>query len=261
MNQSKFVSLEENNFNYIRMVNSEPSILNQGLLIAGTIIGLWTVSLIILLHVNISNISFGLIGFGIVWQTFLYAGLFITAHDAMHGLVFPKNPKINNLVGSVCVVLYGLLSYKDLVHKHWLHHKYPGSEHDPDFHDNQHKNFWAWYFRFMCNYGTWKQLLGWTIIFNVLRFVVHLSPMNLILFWCLPSILSSIQLFYFGTFLTHREPEGGYTNQHCTQTIALPVFLSFITSYHFIYHQEHHEYPQVPWWKLPEVRRKNTDIS
>lgn len=261
MIQSKLSSLEENNFNYIRMANAEQSVLNQGLLIAGIIIGLWAISLIILLIVDTSKISFWLIGLGIVWQTFLYAGLFITAHDAMHGLVFPKKPKINNLIGSVCVALYGLFPYKDLVHKHWLHHKYPGSQHDPDFHDNQHKSFWAWYCRFMGNYGTWKQLIGWTIIFNFLRFVLHLSPINLILFWCLPSLLSSVQLFYFGTFLTHKEPEGGYTNPHYTQTVALPVFWSFITSYHFVYHQEHHEYPQVPWWKLPEVRRKNADIS
>ncbi|MBD2451763.1 fatty acid desaturase [Nostoc sp. FACHB-152] len=261
MNQSKIAPLKEKKFNYIRIVKSEENILDQGLLYAISIISLWTISLIILLTVDISKTPFWLIGIGIVWQTFLYAGLFITAHDAMHGLVFTKNPKINNLIGSVCVTLYGLFSYKDLVQKHWLHHKYPSSQHDPDFHDHQHKNFWAWYFRFMGNYGTWKQLVGWTVIFNFLRFILDLSPINLILFWCLPSLLSSIQLFYFGTYLTHREPKEGYTNPHRAQTVALPVFWSFITSYHFVYHQEHHEYPQVPWWKLPEVRRKNADVS
>ncbi|MBD2436839.1 fatty acid desaturase [Nostoc sp. FACHB-110] len=243
------------------MLTSEQNIFALGLLIAGIILGTWTISLIFLLLVDIDKVNFCWIGLGIIWQTFLYAGLFITAHDAMHGLVFSKHPKINNLIGAICVALYGLFPYQDLVQKHWRHHKYPGSQKDPDFHDGEHKSFWAWYFHFMCNYGTWKQLLGWTLIFNFLRFILHLSPVNLILFWCLPSLLSSIQLFYFGTYLTHKEPKEGYTNPHRAQSVALPVFLSFLTSYHFIYHQEHHEYPQVPWWRLPEVRQQNADIS
>lgn len=28
--------------------------------------------------------------------------------------------------------------------------------------------------------------------------------------------------------------------------------LSFLTCYYFGYHLEHHLYPNVPWWRLPE---------
>ncbi len=45
----------------------------------------------------------------------------------------------------------------------------------------------------------------------------------------------------------------GYIYPHCSQTIVLPSFWSFIACYHFGYHEEHHEYPHVAWWQLPSV--------
>lgn len=192
----------------------------------------------------------------IICQTFLYAGLFITAHDAMHGVVLPGNIKINHLIGSITVFLYGLFSYKELLKKHWLHHNHPATELDPDYHDSVHKSFFGWYSHFMKGYSSWKQILGLTVVFWSLAFIFHVNPINLILFWAIPSLLSSLQLFYFGTFLTHREPKEGYSNPHRSTSNNLSPFWSFITCYHFGYHKEHHEYPHLPWWKLPEVYQK-----
>jgi beta-carotene ketolase (CrtW type) len=234
---------------------------NTGLLIAFTIIGLWASNLIFLLSLDISKIQPFWIILAIAIQTFLSTGLFITAHDAMHGVVVPHNPKANTLIGSIAVLLYGLFSYKELLKKHWLHHHHPASELDPDFHDTRHKNFFAWYFHFMKGYWSWTQMIGLMLLFNGLKYTLPIPEINLTLFWGIPPILSSVQLFYFGTFLTHREPEGGYTNRHRTQSSSFPVLWSFITCYHFGYHQEHHECPHVPWWKLPEVYKMNQDIS
>ena len=237
--------------------------IDKGILIAFIIMGLWASSLFFLLSLDISNIQASWIWILpiILWQTFLYTGLFITAHDAMHGVVFPQNSKFNNLIGSIAILIYGLFSYKALLKKHWLHHHHPASELDPDFHDNKHKNLFAWYFHFMKGYWSWTRLLGLIFIFKVLHYGLHIPEINLTLFWVIPPILSSVQLFYFGTFLTHREPRGGYTNPHRAQSNPFPIFWSFITCYHFGYHQEHHEYPHVPWWKLPEIHKMTLDIS
>ncbi len=230
----------------------------KGVLIAFIIMGLWAINLVFLLSINVSKIPAYGIAIAIFLQAFLYTGLFITAHDAIHGLVVPKNHRINDLIGSVSALAYGLFSYQNLAKKHWLHHQHPASQLDPDFHDTRHKNFFAWYFHFMKGYWSWRRVLGLIIIFNFLKYVIPVAESNLILFWVIPPILSSLQLFYFGTFLTHREPEGGYTNFHFAQSTPLPIFWSFITCYHFGYHQEHHEYPRVPWWKLPEVYKRTT---
>lgn len=186
---------------------------------------------------------------------FLYTGLFITAHDAMHGSVYSSSPKVNALIGRLAVFAYGLFSYQELLQKHWLHHRHPASELDPDFHDGTHQNPIAWYFHFMKGYWTWRQLVGFTIIYQIATWILKIPEMNLFLFWIAPLLLSSMQLFYFGTFLPHREPEEGYSNSHRAKTNPLPLVWSFITCYHFGYHEEHHEHPQVPWWQLPTVHQ------
>lgn len=224
----------------------------NSMLIALSIIALWGISLTILLSLDIFSTNILLVLFCILWQTFLYTGLFITAHDAMHGVAVPQHPKINNFIGTLTLLLYAQFSYKYLVKQHWLHHHHPASNLDPDFHDGQGKNFFVWYLNFLGTYFKWRQLIGLTVIFYLLC-AINISVTNILLFWAIPPLLSSLQLFYFGTFLPHREPVGGYTNLHRAETNPLPVFWSFITCYHFGYHEEHHEYPHLPWWKLPEV--------
>lgn len=230
----------------------------KGLAIALAIISLWAMSLIFLLSLDLDQIPIIWIGVGLVLQTFLYTGLFITAHDAMHGVVYPKNTIINNFVGTVALLVYGLFSYKELLKKHHLHHRFPSSEKDPDFHDLKHKDFFSWYLYFMKNYWSWTRLMGLALIFIILHFALQISIANIALFWIIPSLLSSVQLFYFGTFLTHQEPKGGYTNPHRAESTSFSVLWSFITCYHFGYHEEHHQYPNVPWWKLPEVRKQHS---
>lgn len=226
----------------------------RGLLIAICIIGLWTASLVLLLGVDLkNNINIFVLLLAVIWQTFLYTGLFITAHDAMHGVIFPKNIKINHFVGTICLLLYGFFPYRNFLKKHWLHHNHPASELDPDFHNSKYKNLFAWYFHFIRGYWSWGQILGVTMTYNILHYFGHIPKENLNLFWAIPPILSSLQLFYFGTFLPHREPVEGYTHPHRAKTTPFPIWLSFISCYHFGYHEEHHQYPHLPWWSLPKV--------
>jgi beta-carotene ketolase (CrtW type) len=227
--------------------------LYKGLFISIAIISVWTISMGLLFSLDISQFNFLILLLIVLWQTFLYTGLFITSHDAMHGVVFPKNLKINHFIGSFCLSLYGLLPYQKLLKKHWLHHHKPATQIDPDFHNGEHKNFFAWYFHFMKSYWSWGQVIALTIIYNVAEHIFHISTDKLNYFWAIPSLLSSLQLFYFGTFLPHSEPVGGYIQPHNAQTIKRPIWWSFITCYHFGYHEEHHEYPHVPWWQLPKI--------
>jgi beta-carotene ketolase (CrtW type) len=77
------------------------------------IVGLWSASLVLLLLLDTSKFQIPLIVSAILCQTLLYRALFITAHDAMHGVVFAKNPNINNWIGRIAVILYALFSYKN----------------------------------------------------------------------------------------------------------------------------------------------------
>lgn len=235
--------------------HDEQEATRYGLFIAVALIVVWAINLCALLAVDLQHFPAWGIPLAVTWQMFLYTGLFITGHDAMHGLVCPTNSRVNNFIGGLSVLLYGLFSYDELLRKHRLHHGYPATDRDPDFHDGEHKHPVLWYLYFMRRYWTWQQFIGLSLAYLLLHYGLHISAGNLFLFWGIPPILSSAQLFYFGTYLTHKEPENGYQTSHRAQTNPLPTFWSFVTCYHFGYHHEHHEYPYIPWWQLPHIRK------
>jgi len=177
--------------------------------------------------------------------THLYTGLFITAHDSMHGTV-SNSPGINNFIGRLCVIFYACFSYKKIKEKHHSHHRHVATEEDPDYHND---HFFWWFLKFMKNYLSIYQLLMMALLYNFMNLVLDIPKINLILFWMIPPILSSLQLFYFGTYLPHKNPEL-IENNYKSRTQNINVFWGFITCYFFGYHFEHHAKPSTPWWRL-----------
>lgn len=229
-----------------------------GILAASTILCLWLGSLVFLLSLDLASIPGIWVVPAILGRTFIHTGLFIIAHDAIHGTVMPKHRRVNDWMGAIAITLYALLPYRKYFLKHWEHHGQPGQVGDPDFHDGIHSGMFAWYFKFMNGYldtrQKWVLLIGMTVIFHGLRMGLHISGFSLLLFWVLPIVLSSMQLFVFGTYLPHREQAEGYDNPHHAVSSSYPIFWSFLSCYHFGYHWEHHEYPHLPWYKLPAAR-------
>ena len=72
----------------------------KGIGIATAVITLWLVSLVLLLSSEIPAHHPLFVFPAILWQSFLYTGLFITAHDAMHGTIVRGHPRINNLIAT-----------------------------------------------------------------------------------------------------------------------------------------------------------------
>jgi beta-carotene/zeaxanthin 4-ketolase len=227
-----------------------------GLGLAMLMISFWGISLALILGLNFQAISLAGRLLLLLWQTFLYTGLFVSAHDAMHGVVFPLNRTVNDAVGTVLLVLYGLFSFQELRARHQLHHQFPASETDPDYSIKYPTRLWRWYGSFMTRYWSWPRFLALVLIFNLLTRFCGVAEANLAWGWIYPSVLSSLHLFYFGTYLPHRRPPQGYYDHHRAATIVRPYFLSLLACYHFGYHQEHHAYPQVPWWRLPSLHHQ-----
>jgi beta-carotene/zeaxanthin 4-ketolase len=225
--------------------------------IAVFMIIVWAISLGLVLSLNLESIP--LLGKAclVLWQTFLYTGLFITAHDAMHGALFPLNRGVNDWMGTVVLWLYGLFSYRELLHRHRLHHQYPASSQDPDY-SVDGSGFWVWYWSFMTRYWSWRRLAALIVLFHLVHYFLGVAEANLAWGWVYPSVLSSLHLFYFGTYLPHRQQALGYLDHHRSTTIPRPFLISLLACYHFGYHYEHHAYTQVPWWQLPQVYRQNT---
>ena len=191
-------------------------------------------------------------------QTWLSVGLFIVAHDCMHGSLAPFRPAVNLAVGSLVLRLYMGFSYRRLIAKHHAHHRHAGTERDPDFDPDHPTNGLRWYWTFMRGYLDWY--VFWVTGALVSAYVAALYAYGgweralHILFWTGPSLLASMQLFYFGTFRPHRHEDEAFADRHRSRSNDYPVWASLLTCFHFGYHHEHHDNPNVPWWRLPSVR-------
>jgi beta-carotene ketolase (CrtW type) len=224
----------------------------MGFLIAILIVGLWLAHLVYLLVFVDVSFSSPMMLVHIAIQTYLYTGLFITAHDSMHRLV-SSNRILNNGIGRLSTWLFAALSYSQLLRKHQLHHQFPGEENDPDF-CVKSQNFFRWWFSFMVNYISFWQFVILAVVFNVLQLWV--GQLNLILFWILPSILATFQLFYFGTYAPHRLPHKESMLPHNARTQKRSHLWAMISCYFFGYHYEHHEWPGIPWWRLYQTKNQ-----
>jgi beta-carotene/zeaxanthin 4-ketolase len=218
-----------------------------GVIIALVIILLWFFSLWYLLSIEIvwSN---PFVYLGILVQMHLYTGLFITAHDAMHGIV-SENKKLNHAIGWVAAFLFSYNFYWRLFPKHHEHHRYVATEKDPDYHPSG--NFLIWYLSFIKQYVTIWQILLMAVTFNILK--LFLPTENLVIFWMLPAVLSTLQLFYFGTYLPHM---GESENKHHSKSQSKNHLWAFFSCYFFGYHYEHHDSPGTPWWRLWMIKEE-----
>ncbi len=220
---------------------------NKGIFFAGIILGSWLLCIILLMQWQV-DFKNPLVYIFVFVQMHLYTGLFITAHDAMHGTVAPHNNRLNFIIGQICTALYAAFPFKNLYTKHHEHHNHVHTKNDPDYYEG---HFFAWYFKFIKEYITIWQIVLMAIIFNILQ--IWIPQQNLLLFWVLPSLLSTLQLFYFGTYLPHK---GDHDNHHYSKSLQKNHFLAFITCYFFGYHYEHHDRPATPWWRLWRVKNE-----
>ncbi|KAF5838589.1 beta-carotene ketolase [Dunaliella salina] len=189
---------------------------------------------------------------------FMYTGLFITTHDAMHGTIAIRHRRINDFLGALAISLYAWFDYGMLHFKHWEHHNHTGKPHvDPDFHRGN-PSLLPWFGWFMWEYiSLWQftKIATWTAVMQYLG-----APMeNILVFMTAAPLLSAFRLFLFGTYLPHR-PEPGSDESTVvmhwpkSRTSQASNLQSFLTCYHFDLHWEHHRWPYAPWWELPKCR-------
>lgn len=183
---------------------------------------------------------------------FLYTGLFITAHDSLHGSLAPGRPRLNRALGCVSLWLYAAFRERDLRRAHARHHASPAAAGDPDYESGE--RYLPWLVRFGLQYVSRFQLAALAVEGNLLIHLCGVTPARLIAIWIAPAVLSALQLFTFGTYLPHRAPKGGHRDAHRARSLALSPLWSFLTCWHFGgRHHEHHADPSRPWWRLERI--------
>lgn len=190
----------------------------------------------------------------VLLQTWLSTGLFITAHDCMHGSFAPGSQATNRGVGRATLMMYAGLDYDKLVPNHFAHHRHVGTAADPDFDMANPTRPVQWLARFFGTYYSHWQIVRIVVVLGIYQ-LLGASLVNILVFWALPALLALVQLFWFGTFLPHRHADDPFPDRHNARSSAFGPWLSVLTCFNFGgYHHEHHLHPHVPWWRLPATR-------
>ncbi len=191
----------------------------------------------------------------ILVQAWLSTGLFIVAHDCMHGSFAPGRERVNTVAGTLCLGAYAALSYRALHPMHHRHHAAPGTPSDPDFHAAAPRRALPWFVSFFRGYYTHGQIVRITVA-AIAYMLLGASLLNIVAFWAVPALLALAQLFLFGTYLPHRHEDVPFADAHNARSSGLSPIASLATCFHFgAYHHEHHLSPQTPWWRLPRVKQ------
>ncbi|MBB4153620.1 beta-carotene ketolase (CrtW type) [Sphingomonas jinjuensis] len=235
---------------------SDRSGARRSLALAGALGAAWlTIHVVGIFLWQWSAVGIALAAVVVLVQAWLSTGLFIVAHDCMHGSFAPGRPRLNMAVGTMCLAAYAGLSYRALLPKHHAHHAAPGTPEDPDFHVAAPRRALPWFASFFRSYYTHGQILRITLA-AIAYMMLGASLINIVVFWAIPALMALAQLFLFGTFLPHRHADEPFADAHNARSNQLGPGLSLLTCFHFgAYHHEHHLSPGTPWWRLPSLRR------
>jgi beta-carotene ketolase (CrtW type) len=230
-----------------------------GLSLAAAVFGVWLgIHLWAMFGLHIDAGYWMLVPLIFALQCWLSVGMFIVAHDAMHGSLSPVAPRLASAIGAVLLFLYAGFGWRRMRDAHFDHHRHVGSAGDPDFNAANPRDFWPWYWQFLRRYfGPMSMAWVWTVVLTY-YFVLDVPALNIALLYGFPAIASSLQLFYFGTYRPHRHEAAAFADQHRARSNDYSLLASLLTCFHFGYHHEHHLKPGVPWWALPRLRKATT---
>jgi beta-carotene/zeaxanthin 4-ketolase len=220
-----------------------------GILFAAIVMGSWITTLLYCLFRH--ELSIYTTPFLILLMAHLDTGLFITAHDSIHGTVSKSYPLINRWAGKLCLLVFAGFDYDKIRDEHWRHHANAGLiGEDPDFHSGN-PALGAWIYSFMVQYVTLGQV---SRLLTLVGFFFYLGApiQNLFLFQAVAAWASTFVLFYYGTYLPHMPdpPKLERPDNFRTLSKGDSRLTSFLKAYNFGCHSEHHSNPKVPWWAL-----------
>jgi fatty acid desaturase len=214
---------------------------------------------------------------GTIWIGIVIHGLANLMHDACHGNLF-RNPRLDRFVGFLCgaPALFSVTAYRVT---HALHHRHNRTMLDPDEFMNITNRkgllsvlFYLWLFVGMFLYlihvpvtallrGTPRErrriateyaVLG-MLYAAVIGVSIHFGFFdNVVAVWLLPLLVAA----FFGN--VRGWAEHMLTKKGHPLTESRTVLSSRLFSLHNVnlnYHTEHHLYPGIPWYNLPELHR------
>lgn len=219
--------------------------------------------------------------------------LAILMHDGAHGRLY-RSPLTNDVVGQIFTgapLFFSQDSYRKF---HLKHHLSPLAADDPDLsliggypigrgsfvRKLLRDLFGVSYFKFIGYFfykprkpksgaaqpkpkGDGKRLPLWfqaasviavnSVFFGLLWYAGH--PWYFFFFWFLPMMTILQVLLRIRGIAEHAGYRATANQMLCSRTVVNPVQTFFFAPHQVNYHMEHHQYPSVPFYRLPRVHR------
>ena len=195
--------------------------------------------------------------------------LFVLMHDYTHNLVFRKTNanRLGSIIANIAIVFPAAIGFRNY---HLLHHKYLGMRGlDADLPTptearwvgdrRWRKIFWLgmfWAIQALQRPTTVKKIRtfdGWVAL-NALAMVAAMAPIVWFFGWWPVAYLFMSTLFSLGLHpVGARWIQEHYVFREGQETYSYYGPLNKL-SFNMGYHNEHHDFPQVPWSRLPAIR-------
>lgn len=213
-------------------------------------------------------------------QGILLCFLFTLSHECTHQTPF-RTRWINEAVGHVCAVLI-VLPFVWFRYFHLAHHKFTNDpDRDPELEAGHKPDTWPAYLNYLSGFGYWKTGFRtlWTHAFDtpnasylsdrlnprlrrearIILAIYAVAAISLIasplLFWIwfLPLLVGQPFLRAYLLAEHGRCPQVAdmLENSRTTYTTRIVRFLAW----NMPYHAEHHSYPSVPFYRLPDLHQ------
>jgi len=211
--------------------------------------------------------------------------LLILMHDGVHYRLF-QNRRLNDWVCEVLLAWPNLISARAYRRNHFAHHRYLNTQQDPDWARRQgdaawvFPKHWSELARMMLrdlsglgaiaflrlarmlltrdtgvNQGLNLARYGFYLVAAVVLGWAGLAKIA-ILYWFVPLFTWLIMIFRVRSIAEHSAIQAGSTAYAQTRTTYVSLLERlFVAPKNVNYHIEHHFYPSVPFYRLPDLHR------
>ena len=178
-----------------------------------------------------------------------FTGLFILAHEAIHGTLVPGFPRLGHALGRLFATVYALVDYDLLRARHHEHHAHVGTDADPDFDGDGRLLLHG--ARFMRRYLRWYSVPLLALAGNALGQRGYSAAM--IGAYVAPVLLSTLIVFTVGIHLVHHPKlVEKYARNDTQRSVCIDFGRvgSALLILNFNTHWLHHARPRLSWWEL-----------
>jgi len=218
----------------------------------------------------------------VVWIGSRQHALMILMHDGVHYRLF-RHRRLNEWVSEVALGWPVLASARAYRRNHVAHHRFLNSDRDPDWVRKQGDPAWAFpkepieLIRLLVREVSGLGAVALMSVirkvgsadkrvstrFTAARYGFYLAVLvaalwaglgkTVILYWFVPLFTWLVFIFRIRSIAEHSAIDGPNPDTHTRTTVPTLLERIFIAPKNVSYHWEHHQYPAVPFYRLPRL--------